>query len=289
MKEYIKLARFKHCIKNVFILLPLFFGHKLFDLRSAAECVLGFFAFTLLSSVIYIINDINDAENDRKHPKKRLRPIASGKISIKSGIIYACFLGICAAVCTYFACLQNPVSVVFLLVYFTLNCFYSFGLKNYPIADVTILASGFLLRLLFGASIVEIEVSSWLYLTVLSLSFYLGLGKRRNELKRQSDSSRKVLKYYSYEFLDKMMYMFMAIALVFYSLWCADPLTVSEISPNRLVWTVPVIILILMRYSYIVEGDSDGDPAEVILHDKPLILLGAFYAVMMTLLVYIKG
>ena len=288
MKNYIKLARFKHCIKNIFILLPLFFGHKLFDIEADIECILGFFAFSLLSSVVYIVNDINDIENDKRHPQKRLRPIASGKISIKNGIIYAAFLAVLSCVCAYFACRENPFSVIFLITYFVINFMYSFGLKNYPIIDVAILASGFLLRLLFGASIVNIEVSSWLYLTVLSLSFYLGLGKRRNELKRQSDTSRKVLKYYSYEFLDKMMYMFMAIALVFYSLWCADPMTVSNLDPSRIVWTVPVIILILMRYSYIVEGDSDGDPAEVVLHDIPILVLCAFYALLMTLLIYIK-
>ncbi len=288
MKNYIKLARFKHCIKNIFILLPLFFGHKLFDIEADIECILGFFAFSLLSSVVYIVNDINDIENDKRHPQKRLRPIASGKISIKNGIIYAAFLAVLSCVCAYFACRENPFSVIFLITYFVINFMYSFGLKNYPIIDVAILASGFLLRLLFGASIVNIEVSSWLYLTVLSLSFYLGLGKRRNELKRQSDTSRKVLKYYSYEFLDKMMYMFMAIALVFYSLWCADPMTVSNLDPSRIVWTVPVIILILMRYSYIVEGDSDGDPAEVVLHDIPILALCAFYALLMTLLIYIK-
>lgn len=288
MKNYIKLARFKHCIKNIFILLPLFFGHKLFDIEADIECILGFFAFSLLSSVVYIVNDINDIENDKRHPQKRLRPIASGKISIKNGIIYAAFLAVLSCVCAYFACRENPFSVIFLIAYFVINFMYSFGLKNYPIIDVAILASGFLLRLLFGASIVNIDVSSWLYLTVLSLSFYLGLGKRRNELKRQSDTSRKVLKYYSYEFLDKMMYMFMAIALVFYSLWCADPMTVSNLDPSRIVWTVPVIILILMRYSYIVEGDSDGDPAEVVLHDIPILVLCAFYALLMTLLIYIK-
>lgn len=288
MKNYIKLARFKHCIKNIFILLPLFFGHKLFDIEADIECILGFFAFSLLSSVVYIVNDINDIENDKRHPQKRLRPIASGKISIKNGIIYAAFLAVLSCVCAYFACRENPFSAIFLITYFVINFMYSFGLKNYPIIDVAILASGFLLRLLFGASIVNIEVSSWLYLTVLSLSFYLGLGKRRNELKRQSDTSRKVLKYYSYEFLDKMMYMFMAIALVFYSLWCADPMTVSNLDPSRIVWTVPVIILILMRYSYIVEGDSDGDPAEVVLHDIPILALCAFYALLMTLLIYIK-
>lgn len=288
MKNYIKLARFKHCIKNIFILLPLFFGHKLFDIEADIGCILGFFAFSLLSSVVYIVNDINDIENDKRHPQKRLRPIASGKISIKNGIIYAAFLAVLSCVCAYFACRENPFSVIFLITYFVINFMYSFGLKNYPIIDVAILASGFLLRLLFGASIVNIEVSSWLYLTVLSLSFYLGLGKRRNELKRQSDTSRKVLKYYSYEFLDKMMYMFMAIALVFYSLWCADPMTVSNLDPSRIVWTVPVIILILMRYSYIVEGDSDGDPAEVVLHDIPILALCAFYALLMTLLIYIK-
>ena len=288
MKDYIKLARFKHCIKNIFILMPLFFGHRLFDLSADICCFFGFLAFTFLSSVIYIINDINDVENDRRHPKKRMRPIASGKISVKNGTIYACVLGVLAIVCAFFACRQNPFSALFLVVYFAINFLYSFGLKNYPIVDVAILASGFLLRVLFGASVVDIKVSSWLYLTVLSLSFYLGLGKRRNELKRQSDSARTVLKFYSYEFLDKMMYMFMAIALVFYSLWCADPLTVSATSHSGIVWTVPVIILILMRYSYIVEGDSDGDPAEVVLHDVPLIILGAFYAVLITLLLYVK-
>lgn len=287
MKKYLKLARVKHYIKNVFILLPLFFGQKLFDINSLVKCVFAFFAFGFISSVVYIINDINDADNDAKHPTKRLRPIASGAVSKKNAIVFAVVLGILSLICVIFACRENPFSAFFIGVYFVINLLYSYGLKNYPIVDVTILASGFLLRLLFGAGIVNITVSSWLYLTVLTLSFYLGLGKRRNELLKQSDETRKVLKYYNYEFLDKTMYMFMAIAIVFYSLWCVDPITSARIASNKIIWSVPIVIIILLRYSYIVEGDSDGDPAEVLLHDKPLLALGLLYFLFITSLIYI--
>lgn len=287
MKNYLKLARVKHYIKNVFILLPIFFGQKLFDLSLILKAVFGFFAFSLVSSVIYVINDINDAENDAKHPTKRLRPIASGKISKRNALFFAVFLAILCCICTFFSCKDNLVSISFIALYFVINVLYSIKLKNYPIVDVTILASGFLLRLLFGASIENIEVSSWLYLTVLTLSFYLGLGKRRNELSRQSDSTRKVLKYYNYEFLDKTMYMFMAIAIVFYSLWCVDPITSQRISSDKIIWSVPLVIIILLRYSFIVEGDSDGDPAEVLLKDKPLIFLALLYFAFVLSLIYL--
>jgi len=287
MKKYLKLARVKHYIKNIFILLPLFFGQKLFDLNLILKAVLGFFAFGLVSSVVYVINDINDAESDAKHPTKRLRPVASGAISKKNAIVFACILAFVSVICTFFACADNLISSSFIIVYFVINVLYSIKLKNYPIVDVTILASGFLLRLLFGAGIANIEISSWLYLTVLTLSFYLGLGKRRNELLRQSDETRKVLKYYNYEFLDKTMYMFMAVEIVFYSLWCVDPITIERISTDKIIWSVPFVIVILLRYSFIVEGDSDGDPAEVILKDKPLLLLGLCYFLFILSLIYL--
>ena len=202
-------------------------------------------------------------------------------------LFFAVFLAILCCICTFFSCKDNLVSISFIALYFVINVLYSIKLKNYPIVDVTILASGFLLRLLFGASIENIEVSSWLYLTVLTLSFYLGLGKRRNELSRQSDSTRKVLKYYNYEFLDKTIYMFMAIAIVFYSLWCVDPITSQRISSDKIIWSVPLVIIILLRYSFIVEGDSDGDPAEVLLKDKPLIFLALLYFAFVLSLIYL--
>jgi len=287
MKKYLKLARVKHYVKNVFILLPIFFGQKLFDLSLILKAFFGFLSFSLVSSVIYVINDINDAKNDAKHPTKKLRPIASGDVSKKNASFFAVCLAFLCCICTFFACKDNLVSISFIALYFIINVLYSIKLKNYPIVDVTILASGFLLRLLFGAGIANIEVSSWLYLTVLTLSFYLGLGKRRNELSRQSDNTRMVLKYYNYEFLDKTMYMFMAIAIVFYSLWCVDPITSQRISSGKLIWSVPLVIIILLRYSFIVEGDSDGDPAEVLLKDKPLIFLALLYFAFVLSLIYL--
>lgn len=157
------------------------------------------------------------------------------------------------------------------------------------ILDVSILVSGFLLRLICGAVAADIVVSNWLYLTVISLAFYLALGKRRNELKKTAGNTRSVLKKYPESFLDKNMYLFLALAIVFYALWSVDPVTIGfyGLAAKGLVWTVPILCLITLRYSFDVEGDSDGDPVEVVVHDIPLMLLCVVYAMCMFLLLYV--
>jgi len=287
MNNYLKLARVHHYVKNVFILLPLFFSMQLLNMKMLGISILGIVAFSLMASAVYVINDLIDAEKDRQHPKKKLRPIASGAVSEKNAKIFMAILLVLSAIAAFFACKSNPYGYIYLIVYFVLNVFYSKWGKNIPIVDVAILSSGFLLRLMFGASIICVEVSGWLYLTVLAISFYLGLGKRRNELKLGKDT-RDVLKYYSYEFLDKMMYMFMAIAVVFYSLWCVDAVTVARFSGRPVLFTVPIVILICMRYSMIVEGDSYGDPVDVVMKDKILIALCAIYAIIVALMLYVR-
>lgn len=287
MNKYLKLARVHHSIKNIFILLPLFFSMQLLNTPVFFTSVFGIIAFSLVSSAVYILNDLHDVEKDRLHPKKKLRPIASGDISEKSAKVFMAVLLVLAAVFAFLSCRNNIYGYTYLAIYFVINVFYSFGGKNIPILDIGILASGFLLRLLFGATIIGVYVSGWLYLTVIAISFYLGLGKRRNELSLGKET-RDVLKYYSYEFLDKMMYMFMAIAIVFYSLWCVDPVTVSRFSGRPVLWSVPCVILICMRYSMIIEGDSYGDPVDVIVKDKILIGLCLVYAVMMALMLYVR-
>ena len=137
------------------------------------------------------------------------------------------------------------------------------------------MVSGFLLRLICGAVAADIVVSNWLYLTVISLAFYLALGKRRNELKKTAGNTRSVLKKYPESFLDKNMYLFLALAIVFYALWSVDPVTIGFYG------------LITLRYSFDVEGDSDGDPVEVVVHDIPLMLLCIVYAMCMFLLLYV--
>lgn len=142
------------------------------------------------------------------------------------------------------------------------------------------MVSGFIIRVLYGSAVADIDISGWLYLTVISVSFYMALGKRRNELKQMDQGTRKVLEFYNYEFLDKNMYMCMAIANIFYSLWAMD-------NGNRMLITVPVILLLSMRYSYDVEREeSQGDPVDILLHDKMILFIASIYAVYMMIVLY---
>ena len=182
----------------------------------------------------------------------------------------------------------HPLSTALLAVYFLLNLGYSLGLKNIPLLDVTILAAGYLIRAMYGSVVTGIEMSDWLYLVIISAAFYLGLGKRRNELKKQgSEDTREVIRKYSFSFLDSNMYICMALVVVFYALWTMDAKTIEAYHGSRMVWTVPVVMLIFMKYSMTVEGNSDGDPVEVLLHDKVLLGLCAFYLLLMLALLYV--
>ena len=286
MKSYLKLMRVHHCIKNILIFLPLVFSGQLTNTALLVKTIFGFLAFSLISSTVYIINDIHDVENDRLHSTKYKRPLASRTISIKSAWILACVLFIMAAILNYLSCGMNILVWTFIITYFVLNLGYSMGLKNYAIVDIAILVSGFFIRVLYGSAITGIEISKWLYLTVISMSFYLGLGKRRNELSKQSSNTRKVLQFYNLGFLDKNMYMCLALTITFYSLWSVDPITIERLSSTNLVWTVPLVILICMKYSLNIEGNSEGDPIDVVLGDKMLIGLLGIFAIITVGIIY---
>ncbi|MEN6595789.1 MAG: decaprenyl-phosphate phosphoribosyltransferase [Clostridiaceae bacterium] len=288
MKKYVKLMRFKHYIKNGLILLPFLFSGQLFEANLLIKAAFGFAVFCLLSSAVYIINDIMDVKSDREHPTKKFRPIASGEVPVKTAVVLAGVLLIGAAVLHYCSGAVHWYAWAFLLLYLVLNLGYSFGLKNVPIIDIAILVSGFLLRVLYGSALSGIEISRWMYLTVIAMSFYLGLGKRRNELIRQPDGvQRKVLQYYNRNFLDKNMYLCLALTIAFYSLWSVDPITTERIHTSGVVWTVPLVILICMSYSLRIEGNSDGDPVDVLLGDKLLLSLVAILCVIWVVLIYL--
>lgn len=288
MKDYLKLIRVKHWLKNLLIFLPLFFSMNLFNVNKLLYCFLGFLVFSLTSSIIYIINDIRDVENDKKHETKKNRPLASGKIKIKTAIYIAILIFILnAGLIAYLYFVSSDFLIVLVpLIYLVLNILYSFGLKNKPVIDVVILVSGFLLRIIYGGLVVDIEVSKWLYLMVIFGSFYLGFGKRRNEIIKNGDKSRKVLKFYTKEFLDKNMYVALTLAIVSYSLWCVDSMTIQRAGTNLLFWTIPVIMIIFQLYSLNIEKDSSGDPIEVLLSDKSLLVSAAIYVVLMFLILY---
>lgn len=278
MKEYIKLLRCKHYIKNLLVFIPMFFGGEIFDRNRLIFGLLGFIVLCMISSAIYILNDLRDIEKDRQHPTKRNRPLASGGIKPQQGII--AMIGCLFVACVISIVLGNICAALLLGGYLILNVAYSMGLKNKPIIDIVILASGFVIRIFYGGVITNIEISKWLYLVITVGSLYMGLGKRRNELKKQKET-RIVLKYYNVEFLDKNMYVCVALTNVFYALWTFE-------MPNpKISWTIPIFIILLMCYSLDVEGDSDGDPVEVILHDKILIGLISLYAVCIFILLYL--
>lgn len=294
IKNIIKLMRPKHYIKNFLIFLPLFFSGEINNIKKIIVCILGFISFCLLASIVYVVNDLKDIENDKLNPTKKDRPLASGKIKKNEAIIIIllllflmCFINIYNFKLNYISMNQFILSISLEIVYLILNVLYSFGLKNIPIVDIVILASGFIIRLVYGAVITQIEISNWMYLTVMSGAFYMGLGKRRNEVIKQGDKSRMVLKKYNKEFLDKFMYVCLILSIVFYSLWTIDGESLVRVGNNYMIWTIPLLIVILMKYCLIIEGDSYGDPVEVILKDKFLLFLIFLFAIIMVLLLYI--
>lgn len=267
---YLKLMRIKHYFKNLLIFLPLIFSMSFYNIEKDIKTLIGFILFSLVCSMVYIINDINDIEKDKKHPRKCSRPLASGKVTKKEA--YS-LLAILAIIVISGSILMNTgiYSSIILIVYLILNMLYSKFLKNIPIIDVICLVTGFVLRVVYGASIIDVEVSNWLYLTIISFSFYLALGKRRNELQAGTDT-RVVLKYYNKDFLDKNMYMFLTLMIVFYSMWCVDASNIVKFD-NKLIFTVPILMIICMKYSMDIERKAEGDPVEILFSDKVLLAL----------------
>lgn len=287
--DILRLMRPRHYIKNLLIFVSITFNRELFQIEVLAQVLIGFAAFCLLSSAVYVLNDIRDVEADRRHEVKRKRPIASGAVSISTAYLLAgIFLAAALALqLTVFG--NRGGSFFFMLTYFMVNLGYSLGLKHVPFLDIILLVTGFVLRVTYGAAIISSSTSAWVYLTVFALSFYLGLGKRRNELSKTTGETRKVLQYYSYEFLDKFMYLCLTLAITFYALWSADGEVAAKYGTDKLIWTVPLVIVILMRYSADIESNSYGDPVDVITQDKLLLLMALLFVLLMVGLIYLPG
>lgn len=277
--DYLKLIRVKHYIKNILIFVPLFFGGLYTDVNKIFICILGFLIFSFSASIVYVLNDISDKEKDKLHETKKNRPIASGRVSEKEG--YALIIGLLCLIVLLSICLikmnANVWALSLLALYIFINILYSKKLKNIALVDVVILVLGFLIRLFFGALLINTIVSDWLYLTVMSGAFYMGFGKRRNEIIKSKNETREVLKYYNKQFLDKSMYVCLTLTIVFYSMWSVDADVLVKANAQYLIWTVPLVMIILFQYSLVVEKDSFGDPVEVILHDKSMLITIAIY------------
>ena len=277
MKNILKLLRVKHWIKNGLIFLPVIFNRSL-EINDWLCGIIGMIAFSLTASAVYIINDIRDVEKDRLHDIKKNRPIASGEVSISLAQVI-CVMLVVISNCLNLILAQDKLwSEIWIIIYLMLNILYSFGLKDKTIVDVVILASGFVIRVLYGGAIVAIEVSPMLILTVLMFSFYMGLGNQRNEKRKIKNDTREVLKYYTDAFLDKNMYMCLTLGIVFYSIW--------SLALENMIYTVCFVVIICMRYNLIIERESLGDPVDVLLSDKVLIALVIMFLCSLVLILF---
>lgn len=283
---YMEQMRVWHWVKNCLVFVAPACSGRLFSLDIAMRSLQGFVVFCLVSSAVYVVNDIRDVEKDCTHPRKCMRPIASGRISIRNARILAILLLVAAALCSHSA--SYSAASLIPAIYLGLNIGYSMGLKDVPLLDIAILAFGFMARVFYGAIMTGIRVSDWLYLTVMAMALYCSMGKRRNELRHMKQgSTRTVLSLYTESFLDKNMYMCFALVNVFYALWSMDARTQEAYGNYLCIWTVPIVLLICMRYSFDVEGDSDGDPVEVIFHDRILLAMCLGYLAVMCAVLYL--
>lgn len=266
----LKTMRPRQWVKNGLLFIPLIFDEQLTHWPALGRVVAGFVLFCLLSSLVYITNDLKDVEADRNHPQKRDRPIASGALKTSTARIACVVLAVVVFVPAFFL---SKSFVLFCLAYLLLNFAYSYWLKHAPILDVMVLASFYVIRVSAGTSLIEVHrFSPWLYVFTTFLALYLGIGKRRAELNLLADdanSHRKVFSGYTLPLLDQLILVVSSSAILTYSLYT---FSAPNLPPNHsMMLTIPFVIYGIFRYLYLVQvKHSGGEPEEVLFTDRPL-------------------
>ena len=270
-KALIKTMRLRQWPKNGFIFFGLIFDKRLFILEPFLRTVAGFFLFGLVSSAVYLFNDIADVEADRNHPEKKFRPIASGKLPINVALGVALLLTIIALPLAY---LLSPIFALILVAYLIINLLYSRWLKHVAILDVLIISSGFVLRVAAGVALIyPVErFSPWLYMITILFSLYIGLGKRRAEmnlLAQGASAHRKVFEGYTIPLLDQYITIVSGMTIVAYSLYTFSAPNLPE--NHTMMLTIPFVVYGIFRYLQLIQvGHAAGSPDEVALKDRPL-------------------
>jgi len=266
--DIIKLLRPHQYIKNLFILLPLFFALKITDTGLLTNAFIAFIAFSLTASAVYILNDYHDIEEDRQHPKKKNRPLASGAISKAEALGIMTLLFVAGFGLMAMLSLQ---AAIILLAYVVMNIAYSLYLKHIAILDVTIIAIGFVLRLFIGSAVTDIPLSMWIVIMTFLLALFMALAKRRDDVLIFLDTGkkmRKVIDGYNLQFLDTAMAIMASVVIVSYTIYTTSPEVVERVHSQYLYLTALFVILGIMRYLQItfVLKDS-GSPTKIVLRD----------------------
>jgi 4-hydroxybenzoate polyprenyltransferase len=269
LKDIVALARPHQYIKNFFVFLPAFFAFKLHEPRVLLDAGVVFIAFCLTASSVYILNDWQDRADDRKHPEKQFRPLASGRVTaFQAFSTLASFLlgGV------LLAATSGSAVISLLAIYFLLNLAYSYKLKHQPIIDITCISIGFVLRLFAGAAATGVNLSHWIIVMTFLLALFLALAKRRDDVvlcNTTGQQARKVIDGYNLKFLDAAMVMTASIVVLAYILWSISPTVTAKLSSSYTFLTAIFVVLGILRYMQIsfVEEKS-GSPTKVLLRDR---------------------
>ena len=274
-------------LKNLVVFAGLIFGELLWDRAALGAAISAFAVFCALSSAMYLVNDLSDREEDRRHPVKSRRPIAAGELSVGAagGAAGVLLVGGLA-----FAFRLTAGFGLICLIYVALVVAYSRFLKHLVILDVLTIAAGFVLRAVGGAVAVSVPISQWLLVCTILLASFLALSKRRHELGllgTAAASHRQALAHYSSELLDRLITIVAAANVVSYALYTADPATVEKFGTDRLTWTLPFPIYGIFRYLYLVHRhDAGGSPVETLMRDRPLLACVGLWAAAIVLIIY---
>lgn len=288
LSALIKTMRPKQWVKNGFLFIALIFDKKLADLPTLLTVTAGVILFSLIASAIYIINDLSDLESDRRHPVKRHRPIAAGRLPVGAAwasVVILLGIGLPAGYAL------SPVFFGLCLLYVATNMAYTRYLKHVAILDVILLAGFYVIRVGAGVSLVaEVErFSPWLYVFTTFLALFLGIGKRRAELalmQFEAGNTRKVLEGYTLDFLDRLNIIVSAMAIMTYSLYTFSAPNLPE--NHAMMLTIPFVIYGIFRYLYLVQVENSGEaPTEVLYTDRPLLLCVGMWGLAVLIILYV--
>jgi len=277
--DYLRLLRPSSLIKNVFVFVPLFFAGDMFDWQRTIPAAWAAAAFCLVASAVYVLNDLIDQEEDRRHPIKQLRPLAAGKVSVPAALLLpmACLAASALLVRSFVPAVLWP-----LVTYFALNLSYSFLLKRVAIADILLVSGFYLIRVMAGGMAAQVPVSPWLLLCTIFISLFLVVGKRRAEFGQEE--RRHVLRFYTGTFLDALMIISVSLTLISYSLY-----TVLVLGTDLAVCSIFLVLLAMLRYLLLVYTTDHAEcPEKAVWVDPVALVATSAWLVVMYVVFYVK-
>ncbi len=287
MKPLLVSLRPHQWTKNLLVFAPLALSKHLFEQEPFLRALIAFALFCGLSGTVYLVNDVVDVERDRLHPQKRLRPVASGALSLRTASVFAAVLGVACLGSSFWL---GPAFALSALAYLLLNIAYSFKLKEIVIVDAIALSLGFVVRAVAGAVVIGVVFSAWLLICTILLALFLTFCKRRHELTSLTQTAsehRKSLEEYSPYLLDQMIAVVTASCLMAYASYTTAPETIEKFRTDRLPWTIPFVLYGIFRYLYLVHRrELGGSPTDILLTDVPLILDVVLWALAILVIVY---